>query len=394
MNQFSYREPGGIAKFPAAEGHARSRAGAVASFLGKFNAWVWILIIIPSSIAAIYLFLIASNQYISETRFIVRSQSSGTPSMLGSMLQTAGIQRSSDDASAVESFITSRDAVAALVKSADLRALLDRPEADFISRFPNLISGSTFEALYRHYQNIVQLNVDNTTGVMTLQVRAYRPADAQKLTKALLKSSEKLVNELNIRAQADAVSAAQAEIASTERELNMIQQQMTQYRYRTEILDPKLSSTSLYSALGGLMIARAAAATQLAELKSSAPSSPTIPSLESRLRALDSQVDSATRKAAGGSNSIAGKLGEYERLALLEEISKKKLALATQAAETARAEAIRQHLYLEHISEPSLPDESRYPRRMLAFGLFLLGCLLAYGLAWIFVAGVREHIDV
>ena len=59
--------------------------------------------------------------------------------------------------------------------------------------------------------------------------------------------------------------------------------------------------------------------------------------------------------------------------------------------QAARLEAQRQQLYLETIAQPNLADYPLYPRRVVSFIVVFATCLLAYGLAWLLVANVREH---
>jgi len=59
--------------------------------------------------------------------------------------------------------------------------------------------------------------------------------------------------------------------------------------------------------------------------------------------------------------------------------------------EEARLDAQRQKLFLETVARPNLPDYPLYPKRVLSFSLVLASCLLAYGIAWLLVASVREH---
>jgi hypothetical protein len=42
-------------------------------------------------------------------------------------------------------------------------------------------------------------------------------------------------------------------------------------------------------------------------------------------------------------------------------------------------------------SQPNLPDFRLYPKRIVLASLVLATCLLAYGIAWLLVASVREH---
>ena len=66
------------------------------------------------------------------------------------------------------------------------------------------------------YSRFVTVEIDSTSGVSTLQVKAYRPEDAQRIAQALLGFSEQLVNTLNERARHDALSVFQREVDSIE----------------------------------------------------------------------------------------------------------------------------------------------------------------------------------
>ena len=75
----------------------------------------------------------------------------------------------------------------------------------------------------------------------------------------------------------------------------------------------------------------------------------------------------------------------------LDELAEKALASAFTSLEAARLEAQRQQLYLETIAQPNLADYPLYPKRLVSFGMVLVSCLLAYGIAWLLVISAREH---
>lgn len=375
----------------AVAGRRSALLALLLKFAKTFNVWLWLFVFLPSLAAAIYYFGMASDLYMSEARFIVRSQGQSQSSILGSLLESAGLRRSTEDASAVESFLTSRDAVRELDGKVDLRAIYDRPGADLLSRFPNAISGSSFEALYKHYLYFTTVESDAETGVTTLEAKAYRPEDAQAVVQALLQASERLVNQLNERAEADALSLARREVDKAEQNLGAAEERITSYRFREQILDPKLTSTAAYTTLGEITKNRIETEVELAQLTKDSPGNPAIPALRTRLSALDVQLASTTRQITGNTGSIAAKLGEYEQLLLDKELAEKMMAAATQSLETARLEAERKHLYVEHIAAPSLPDYALYPKRILSFSMVLVSCILIYGVAWLLIAGIREH---
>ncbi len=72
-------------------------------------------------------------------------------------------------------------------------------------------------------------------------------------------------------------------------------------------------------------------------------------------------------------------------------LAEKTLMSAFPSLEAARLEAQRQQLYLETIAQPNLADYPLYPKRFASFATVVMTCLLAYGIAWLLVASVREH---
>jgi len=292
----------------------------------------------------------------------------------------------------VQAFIMSRDAVRELDGHVDLRAMLDRPEADFVSRFPGMISWRTdFEALYKAYSRFVQVDFDQSTNVSTLQVKAYRPEDAQKIGKALLAASERLINQLNERARQDAVSSFQSEVDQTQEHIAAIQAQLTAYRIKEQILDPKSAAEGPLKLLGELNAQRAAAEAQLADALKNAPHSPQIRVLRTSIASLDKLIDEERSKITGDTGSVAAVQTGYEQLDVAQKLAEKQLESAYKSLEAAQLDAQRQQLYLETIEQPGLPDFPLYPKRIVSFSMVLATCLLAYGIAWLLVASVREH---
>src|SRR5271169_1308331 len=160
-----------------------------------FNPWLWGIVGLPTLIAGVYYFAIASDLYLSEAKFIVRSPKQVQTSGIGALLQSTGLGRAEDDTAAVQDFVMSRDAVRRLEQKNDLRDMFDRPEGDFIMRFPGIrFWRKDFEALFSRYDHFVSVTTDSSTAVTTLGVKSYRPEDAHAIASALLAYSEQLIN--------------------------------------------------------------------------------------------------------------------------------------------------------------------------------------------------------
>jgi capsular polysaccharide transport system permease protein len=369
----------------------RGLSEAVTRFLRSLNIWFWAIVGLPTLIAGVYFFAIASDLYSSEVKFIVRGPNKAPVSAISAMLSSSA-PAVSEDTFAVHEYITSRDAVQRLEREVDLRALLSRPEGDLITRFPGLwFWRKDFEQLYWAYQRFVSIEKDNNSGVTTLLAKAYRPEDAQRLARALLEFSEQLVNQLNERARQDAIGAFQREVNETEQQIAHIQTELTAYRIQQNMLDPRTAALGPVELLAQMNAQQTNARAQLAELIKNSPSSPQIPLIQTRITSLDKLISEQRGKITGGNNSVATALTEYERLDVQKLLAEKTLASALTSLESAKLEAQKQQLYLETIAQPNLADYPLYPKRAISFATVVVSCLLAYGIAWLLIASVREH---
>nr|MBP8024977.1 capsule biosynthesis protein [Neisseria sp.] len=82
---------------------------------------------------------------------------------------------------------------------------------------------------------------------------------------------------------------------------------------------------------------------------------------------------------------------DYQRLFLENELAEKQMAVAVTSLENAKAEAERQQLYLEVVSQPSVPDMAQLPTRIYNIIATLIIGLIVYGILSLLIASVREH---
>jgi len=364
----------------------------ISAFLRSLNIWFWAVVGLPTLIAGVYFFAIASDLYTSEVKFVVHGPAKGPSSALSALMESAAASAVSEDTYAVHEYLLSRDAVRRLEREDDLRSLLGRPEGDLISRFPGAwFWRKDFEALYKAYSRFVSVEVSTSSGVSTLEVKAYRPEDAQRIARALLTFSEQLVNALNERARHDALAVFRREVDDTEQKIAKIQSELTAYRIKERMLDPKSAAVGPLELLGQMNAQLANAKGQLAEIIKNSPNSPQIPLVRTRIASLEKLVTEERAKITGDSSSVATALSEYERLDAQRQLAEKTLASAFTSLEAARLEAQRQQLYIETITQPNLADYPLYPKRLASFATVAATCLLVYGIAWLLVSGVREH---
>ena len=110
---------------------------ALAQWLKK-RRWFLLMVALPTLLAALYYGLIASDIYISESRFVIKSpdQKRGQTSTLANLVQTTGLSGGQEQTNEVLTYVRSRDALKALEKTVGVRDKFSSPQADFLSRFP------------------------------------------------------------------------------------------------------------------------------------------------------------------------------------------------------------------------------------------------------------------
>ncbi len=351
----------------------------------------------PVLLATLYFGLIAPNVYVSEAHFIVRMKSDQGQGALGSISGASPLSSLStmtaslDDTQAVNDYLASRDAMFRLVKEASFLEIVARPEADFLSRYPRFWWRKTLEALYELYPGFVYPDIDMSSGISTLLVYAFRPEDARNLSQTLLRYGEERVNQMNDRALEDSIAFAREMLASSEVKLKETQAVLTAFREREHVFDPKRQGTAEIELISKLSSEVAELKAELGEVVANSPGSPKIASIKARIDALERQIDDYHAALVGGKNALAGKLAEYEKLALDQELAAKSFAANAASVEDALKQSQQQRLYLQHVVEPNLPDYPLYPKRMLKILITLGFSLCVYWILSVLGSVILEH---
>jgi capsular polysaccharide transport system permease protein len=350
-----------------------------------------ICIVLPMLLASVYYLLLLSDQYVAETRFVIRSMASSGLGGLAIMTQSNGLARTEDDTHLVNEFLQSRDAIRLLAEKDKLLPALAHPDGDIFYGFPTILSGSTREDLYEHYSTFIDVSYKASTGITTMKVRAFTPEDAKRLATALLDHAEGVVNQLNKRARNDAVRFSESVVAAEEKRVFDAQQKIADFQNREKIFDPGKQSAATLTLVNKLAAERSAYEARLDETRTATPDSPLIPALQNKLDAINREISGLQFSLAGSSGSMATKMPEFERLFLKRELAAKSLTAALSSLENARQDAARQQLYLERVVQPNLADKSQYPYRFQSLALIFAVCVALFWIAKSLVGVVLEH---
>jgi capsular polysaccharide transport system permease protein len=377
--------------FPV-EAEAATQRSALAQWVRK-RRWFLLAVVLPTLLAALYYGFIASDVYVSESRFVIKSpdQKRSQMSTLANLVQTTGLSGGQEQTNEVLTYVRSRDALKALEKDVAVRDKFSTSQADIFSRFPGPFSDNGFESLFKYYGKMVDARMDSEAATAIIKVEAFTPQDAYAINRKLLDLSEMLVNRLNSRAQNKGIGEAQKQVDLAAQRAKAARITLAQYRNDQALIDPSKQTVGVLEIANTMVGERAALLAQLDTMQRLTPGNPSIPAMRNRINAISVQIASQDSRVVGTGNGIASKLGGYENLLVEQEFATQSLNAANAALVQARSDSQRQQFYLERVVDPNVPDTPLLPKRLINVIVVASAALCLYFILWMFMIGVLEH---
>ena len=356
-------------------------------------------VVLPVVASALYLLFVSADQYASTVGFAVRREegSEAAAGLIGGLAQFAGTGGNSESDILYE-FIQSQEMVEAIDARLDLRKLFSVhwPDDPVFAFNPS----GTVEDLVSYWQRMVRVSYDQSTRLIELRVLAFAPEDARRLAAEILSESQKKINDLNAAARQDVMRYSTADLEVALERLKASREAMTEFRTRTQIVDPQSDIQGRMGVLSTLQqqLAEALIDNDLLLLQTENADDPRVAQAQRRIDVIRERIAAERKTLATASNEI-GEVGEdypkliaeYESLMVDRQYAEESYRLALAAVDLARAEASRQSLYLAPFIRPTLPQTSEYPQRFVLAGLAALFLALAWAILALVYYSVRDR---
>ena len=357
-----------------------------------------LLVLVPVASLAFYLWNVAEDQYGSTTGFTVRQEESGSASeLLGGLVQFGGGGGVGADGDILYEFIQSQEMVQAIDAKLDLRLHYSRPWPDDI--LFALDPEATLEDLVSYWQRIVRISYDQSSGLTELRVLAFDPDMAQRVAEEIVVESQAMINALNTQAREDAMRYARADLEESLTRLKAAREALTQFRTRTQIVDPAADIQGRMGVMNTLQ-------QQLAEalitydllLDSANPGDPRLTTAERLIEVIRGRIAVERENFASDSTETGGAgedypslIAEFESLSVDREFAEGTYRAALAALDVARANAARQSRYLASYIQPTLAQTSEFPRRFVLLGLAALFLMMAWSIGALIYYSIRDR---
>lgn len=376
----------------AAEERSRGRRGQLlkASFV--------LAVLLPTLLAAVYYMVVAADRYAAGAGFSVRGMDGGGMGggdLLGSFTGLASNGSTNSDSYIILKFLKSRDLVEKVEDRLPFREIYSSPRADFLTQLDPSVD---IEHVVDYWSNRIRTTFDSTSGIVTFEVEAFTPTDAEGVAQAVLDETKALINELSSQARRDAVAYAQSEVERAETRLRAALTALRTFRETERSIDPAGVAQMQMELIGNLEMQRSQVNARIAAIQGEVDQdSPSMRSLQRQEEALQQQIQRLRSGIAvnedGSETALTSQLAAYETLEVERNFAQQAYASALGSLEQARVEADRQQRYLAIYSKPSQPQYPIYPERYLNILLVFAGAAVFWAIGALITVSVRDHLS-
>ncbi|WP_320203846.1 capsule biosynthesis protein [Agrobacterium rosae] len=355
--------------------------------------WMFItfvlIVIIPSIVSLLYFIFLASEQYVSEARFAVRSlaEESATENVDSGLMS---MQASSQDANIVTSFIRSSEILRRLDGKINYREMFANSDADFFAR---LDKKASIEDFLDYWMKHVSAFIDGPSGIVTLTAQTFRPEDSKNLVTAILEESEKLVNEMSIRARDDMLVSFRNEVARTSQAYSDALAKLSSLQKQSGLLSPSEQAEQKSGLLTGLLAQKMDIDARMFVIRqSSGADAPSYRQLELTRKSIEEQITNLRNQLTGsGGASLSNVITAFTELETNRMVAEQLYESARRNYDQAFSASLKKALYVTVFVNPVIPEEAIYPRRLVAPFLIFLGLVVFWSTLTLVWASVEDH---
>ncbi len=349
---------------------------------------------LPMLLLAVYFGLLATDRYVSESRIVIKRSAEGGVQIGGFSLPFFGgvSGANAEDAIHLREFVYSQDLFDILDKELNLKQEFALKGLDFVQMMPPWATKEDYLDRFRH---ALEFAWDDKSGVIVITTHGSSPDFAKKFNEAVLKESERFINELSRRVAREQLEFADQELLRARKELDAAKEKLLGFQNSKNVLDPVSSAEVTTRVIAELEAQLAAKEVELNTLSGMLQNDAaqvvalrqTVAGIRQQIVAEKSKLTSAKGNAL---NRNAAEFLDYRGMVEFRT-DVYKIALAT--LEKIRLEAARKARTLAVLSTPQTPQEARYPQRLRTLGSWLFSLCLLYGFIRLTIEIIEDHRD-
>lgn len=356
-----------------------------------------IFVILPSVLAGIYYAFVASSQFISESRMVVRtigvseqfdtSEKRDGRSIIGGDSLT-------QDSYIVANYLQSPQIVRILNDRIKLLELFSNSDTDWFSR---LSADAKFEDLHQYWLKQVDTYVDGPSGIIILTIRAFSPEDAATISRAAMQAANEMIDTISEKAKHDLIKRGEGDMDLALLEYRKALDDLREYQNKTGILDPLASARMSNAVIAKLTEQKLTLTVSLNSLTAAgADNSARGRELKRTIEAIDDQIRLRQESVAGATTPLSGvqlstSMTEFSRLETQRIVTQALYESTVRNLDTAKSTALKRTTFISVFSDANIPEESRYPQRFSQWLIIFGGLLTLWMTATLIWMSIEDH---
>lgn len=352
------------------------------------------LIIIYAIISVPYWLFVASNRYVSVATVIIQrtDQINGPSIVIPAIAATTGNANSSDQL-LLREYLLSEDMLEKLDAALDLRSHYSNWHRDPVSRM--WFKDGPIEWFYQYWLDRVEVDYDDYSGVLRIQVQAYDSKTAQAIVNLMVQLGEEHMNEIAHKLAQSQVDFLNKQVTSAQNGLLDATQNLIDYQNKKGLVAPQATAESLNALVGKLEAQKTDIETQLASLpRDLSPSQPTVVMLRQNINALQQQiVEKRAELASPTSRTLNYTVEEFQRLQMQVGFAKDLYKTALSSLEQGRMDAARTLKMVSILQSPTTPNYPLEPKRFYNAFVTLFFALAMIGIVKLLESIILDHVD-
>lgn len=348
------------------------------------------VVVLPWLVITAYTLTVAKPRYVSTSSVVIKQTTDQSPSATGISALLGANNTNREDALYLTEYVLSNDMIEILNQEFDFRQNYRVSGSDFVNELP---ADATAEELQKYFKKRVSIHLDELSYVLTVKTEAFDPDYALRLNRAILRESDKFVNDISKQATQEQLNFVISQVDDAEKKLNGAKKALLDYQNTNEIFDPQTNAQIVNQVIGTLQSQLSTLRTEERQLLSYLnPEAPQVVSLRSQISSVEKQIqDEQSKLTSPQSAKLNEKTVEFEQLKADVEFASELYKLALTSLENARIEALRKIKNLVIISSPHLAEEALYPRKGYVIGTSLVLLLILYGFIVLVLAVIKDH---
>lgn len=350
----------------------------------------WAVAMLAILMVSVYWFIWAEDRYLSRATVVLESPQIAQPDISFSSILTGA--SGDKDLLLLREYLLSVDMLKQVQEEMDFRRHYSE-NGDIFARLWD--SEAPIEELHQYYLRRVEVEMDEYSGVLNIQVQAYSAEFAHQMVQLLLEAGEAHMNDMGQRLAEEQVAFLEQQLLRLEDRLDEARAALLAFQNKEGLVSPTSTVESINQVVATLEgeLARVQAQRQaLASYQSTR--SADMRRVQAEIEALREQIEKQRDRLAQATGESLNRISsQYETLELKAQFAQETYSSALAALESTRLEAARKLKQVSVLQSPLFPEYPTKPDRLYNATLFAIVVLFLAFIASMMVLIIRDHRD-